>query len=134
MSRRDINSAKNIFDQYAEVKVQFDEFKKKETDLKNVVKNKFLQDGLDNYSTDKYKLTMTKTENTSINMEKLIALLLTEYSKPKLISLGVFEEKISVNEEKLQELIYEKEIDGALLTNCLEHKAPTYTLRFKEVK
>lgn len=134
MSRRDINSAKNIFDQYAEVKVKFDEFKKQETDLKNAVKNKLLQDGLDNYSTDKYKLTMTKTENTSINMEKLIALLITEYDKSKLLSLGVFEEKINVNEERLQKLIYEKEIDGALLTSCLEHKAPTYTLRYKEVK
>lgn len=136
MSRRDVSSltTKNIYDQYAEVKVKFDEFKKKEADLKNVIKDKFLHGGLDNYSTDTYKLTMIKTENTSINMEKLIALLLTEYDKSKLISLGVFEEKICVNEERLQELIYEKEIDGALLTSCLEHQAPTYTLRFKEVK
>ena len=135
-SRRVVTSAPtpSIFDQYAEVKVQFDELKKSETELKNLVKNKFLEGGLDEYSTDKYRLTLTKTENTSINMEKLILRLMDEYSKSKLLNLGVFEEKIYVNEERLQELIYEKEIDGTLFTDCLEHKAPTYTLRYKEVK
>ena len=135
-SRRVVTSAptSSIFDQYAEVKVKFDELKKSETELKNLVKNQFLKDGLDNYSTDKYKLTLTKTDNTSINMEKLIVSLMEEYGKTKLLSLGVFEEKIYVNEERLQELIYEKEIDGTLFTDCLEHKAPTYTLRYKEVK
>ena len=79
------------------------ELKKSETELKNLVKNQFLEDGLDNYSTDKYKLTLTKTDNTSINMEKLIVSLMEEYGKSKLLSLGVFEEKIYVNEERLQE-------------------------------
>ena len=135
-SRRVVTSAPtpSIFDQYAEVKVKFDELKKSETELKNLVKNQFLKDGLDSYSTDEYKLTLTKTDNTSINMEKLIVSLMEEYGKSKLLSLGVFEEKIYVNEERLQELIYEKEIDGTLFTDCLEHKAPTYTLRYKEVK
>lgn len=140
-SRRVINAidqyketSQSIFDQYVETKVQFDTIKKKEGELKDLVKKTLLEYGLDGHSTDKYKLTLTKTDNTSINMEKLIISLMEEYGKSKLLSLGVFEEKIYVNEERLQELIYEKEINGTLLTDCLEHKAPTYTLRYKEVK
>ena len=140
-SRRVVNAidqyketSQSIFDQYAETKVQFDTIKKKESELKDLVKKTLLEYGLDGHNTDKYKLTLTKTDNTSINMEKLIISLMEEYGKSKLLSLGVFEEKIYVNEERLQELIYEKEIDGTLFTDCLEHKAPTYTLRYKEVK
>lgn len=134
MSRRVILSEKTLFDQYAEVKSQFDEIKKKEGELKDLVKKKLLEDGVDDYSTTKYRLSLSKTENTSINMEKLILRLMEEYDKSTLLNMGVFEEKISVNEEKLQELIYEKKIDGELFTDCLEHKVPTYTLRYKEVK
>lgn len=136
MSRRVITSENtpSVFDQYAEIKPQFDAIKKKETELKDLVKQKFLADGLGEYESDKYKLTLTKTENTSLDMDKLIVLLINEYGEQKLLSNGVLEEKLFVNEERLQELIYEKEIDGSLFTNCLVHKAPTYTLRYKEIK
>ena len=68
MSRRVITSENtpSVFDQYAEIKPQFDAIKKKETELKDLVKQKFLADGLGEYESDKYKLTLTKTENTSL--------------------------------------------------------------------
>ena len=132
MSRRVITE-QSIFDQYAVIKPQLDTVSKKEKELKEKIKSHFIENGLSEFDGNGYKLTMSKTDNTSIDMDKLIMLLLTEYNKSDLINKGVFEEKLCVNEERLQELIYEKEIRGELLTDCLIHKSPTYTLRFKGV-
>ena len=136
MSRRvlQVQESMSLYDEYANIKSQFDLIKKRESDFKDRVKSKLIEEGLDEYSGKNYKITLSKTENTSIDVDKLITTLISEYNKTDLINMGVFEEKIIVNEDKLQEMIYENKIDGSLLTGCLIRKPPTYTLRFKENK
>lgn len=141
MSRRVINEEvkeANIFNEYASIKPEFDYYKKKETELKDKIKqycienNEFEHQATTNNK--QYTISVSITDKNDLDIDKLLDILLKMYGKELLLEWGVVENKITLNEEKLQEKIYCKVIDSVILQECIVPKEPICKLRLKEVK
>lgn len=131
MSRRVIKEEFDLFDKYAETKLYLDTIKKEEAEMKDLIKDKLIQTNNDCIDRPNYKITLSKTEKNDLDKDKLMKLLLETYKESDLIDLGILEVKTVINEEVLENKIYEQVIDGALLSECIIEKAPVYTLRVK---
>ena len=143
MSRRIINEnttelQNNIFNDYALIKPELDYYKKKESELKDSIKKYCIENNTFEHSAcannKNYKISISVTEKNDLDTNKLLETIIKMYGQELLLEWGVIENKIVLNEEKLQEQIFSKVINGSILQDCIIEKEPTYTLRIKEVK
>ena len=84
------------------------------------------------WSTKKVKVTMTETRKEKFNEEKAIEILKKELTKDE--AKSVIKTKEYIDDDALEDLIYNKKFDAQKLASCKTYGEPIRTLRLKKIK
>ena len=128
MSRRtDID---DIVEKYGELKDKESELKKEIKPLNEEIKKVMIQNNLDSYKGKNYTAKIIERQNEDFNEDKAIEILKKKLSKEDLKSVILTKEYI--DDDALENLIYEGKFAAQELESCKIVKKPTITLRINK--
>lgn len=98
------------------------------TEIKDIMKDASMQE----YESADFKAVLTVQEGTNFDTEKAMSII-KEQLPPELLE-KVIKTREYLDDEALQDLIYNKQFDATLLNPCITPAEPIYRLRVSRVK
>ena len=126
MSRRDGFDLSKIIDEYKESKDKENALKKVNNELNKNIKSYMYEHGMSSADSDKYTVTLTKTDKESLN-EELAIELIKENLEGALLNT-VIKQKEYIDEDALEKLVFNGQFDISKLEKAKITKT-SYTLR-----
>ena len=126
MSRRDGFDLSKIIDEYKESKDKENALKKVNNELNENIKSYMYEHGMSSADSDKYTVTLTKTDKESLN-EELAIELIKENLEGALLNT-VIKQKEYIDEDALEKLVFNGQFDISKLEKAKITKT-SYTLR-----
>lgn len=117
---------------YLALKEELDPLKKKETELKNDIKDLFLANNHEEAVVGDMRVYMTTSVKTEFNELRAIEILRNNLPKP--LFDKVVKKKEYIDEDALEDIIFQRQFDAKKLAPATEEKAPSYAIRTGKVK
>ena len=121
-----------LVNQYAEEKTLYDSYAKKMKTSNEKLKSVLKEEDLSEYINNTYKVTLVQQSADKLNENKLIEELkkiLTDEQKENIIKTKEY-----VDNDALEDAIYNHVIKTDVVSTCIEHKEPIYKLMIKRRK
>lgn len=121
-----------LINSYAELKSKSDEASKETKTVNDSLKNAFKELDLSEYITDLFKVTLITQSNDKLNEAALIEFLKDNMDNS--IQSKIIKTKEYIDQDALEDAMYNGIISATLIGTYIEHKEPIYKLMIKRRK
>ena len=132
MTRREEAEWKKKIDDYKERQDIINADTKVNKSLGSEIKSFMYDNGMNDFSSDKFTATITKKENEELNEELAIEIIKKNLSAE--LRKTVIKKKEYIDDDALEKLVYNGQFDIQLLQKAKIIKPPTITLRVNKKK
>jgi hypothetical protein len=123
-----------ILQEFYEKKTKSDTLKKDVENLNKKIKETIVENSLpDKFELGDYKVELQRRQNSSLNELKAIEVLKEKLNGNEVLK-SVVKTKEYVDNDALEDKIYNGEIPGDILIDCIENKPDTLVLKVKKSK
>lgn len=129
-----MNKLEQLIVSFSEKKSMLDKLDKESKELNTEIKNQFSEQGIDTYEFSGYSAHTISVDNSKLNEPQLIN------SLKKLVEDGkisrqkynkIVKTREYIDNEALEDAIYNSFVSNDVVSSCVEHKAPTIKLFVK---
>lgn len=125
------NTIRYLIKSYFHNNLKLNEFKKQVDKEKDTIKDYYIKQDITELQSDDILCTVTKSDRATLNEVAAIDVLKKLDIDKKLLA-NIIKTKEYIDEDALENAIYNKQINGNFLNSCIEHK-DVYTLRIKKI-
>lgn len=126
-----------LIETFGEKKAELDKIKKETDKLSNSIKDEFKSSELNEFESKTFVAKMNVIDNDAVNEKMLIGLIKVLNSSGVINDntlANVIKTREYIDNDALEDAIYTKQIPSDIITQCIEHKDPTYRLTVKRRK
>ena len=123
---------KSLIDAFGLSKAELDDIKKQTDKIGNSIKQEFKDSDIKEFEADNYVAKMAIIENDSINEDMLINIM--KASIDDTILSGIIKTREYIDNDALEDAIYNGIVSADIVKACTTHKDPTYRLTIKRRK
>lgn len=126
------NQLDKLVNDYQDGKLREKDLKQCNETLNKQIKKLFLDNDFTEHETDRYVAKMSITQKTDFNEEKAIQILKEKVDAD--VYNKIVKTKEYIDEDALENCIYNNLFDQSILAECITELDPIYTLKVKEIK